>query len=136
MGIANQAIRLFCPAALDSTRVTVTDNCLCSVGRIVSVRVLVVIAIALVLSGCSEKPVSTVQVSPAIVLKVLHPPGTPAGIKFNVQSNGTAAIAVECENATRDTVILFDNQPLRTAFGNGSMLTAEVPPEYFSLSLW
>jgi hypothetical protein len=93
---------------------------------------LIVMAVALVLSGCSEKPVSTVQGSPAVVLKVLHPPGTPAGIKFNVQSNDTSAIAIECENATRDTVILFDNRPLRTVFGSSSLLTAEVPPEYFS----
>ena len=46
--------------------------------------------------------------------------------------NGTAAIAVECENATRETVIFFDNRPLRTVFGSSSLLTAEVPPEYFA----
>lgn len=98
------------------------------------VRSWLIIAVVCLLAGCSEKPASP---SPApgaasLILKALHPNGTPATIKFNVQSNGAAAIAVECENATRETVILFDNHPLTTAFGSSSLLSAEVPAEYFS----
>jgi hypothetical protein len=63
---------------------------------------------------------------------MLHPSETPRGIKFNEQPNGISAIAVECENATKDTVIVFDNNPLTTVFGNSALLTAEVPAEYYS----
>ena len=67
-----------------------------------------------------------------LVLKVIHPDETAKGIKFNEQPNGNSAIAVECENATRDTVILFGGHPLPTVFGNSSLLTAEVPAEYYA----
>ena len=97
-----------------------------------SVRFWILVAVLFLLSGCSEKPLPTKsEAAPPIVVKLLHPGGTPRGIKFNEQPNGTSAIAVECENATRDTVILFDNNPLTTVFGNSSLLTAEVPPEYY-----
>src|SRR5580658_4465263 len=95
------------------------------VDKIASVRFRVLLAVVLVVCGCSEKPLpsksaagSVDPAAPSIVLKVLHPSVTPKGIKFNVQPNGISAIAVECENATRDTVIQFDNQPLTTVFGN------------------
>jgi hypothetical protein len=109
------------------------------IDKIVSVRFWVLLAVVLVLSGCSEKPLpsksvagSAGDVPPPVVLKLLHPSGTPRGAKFNVQANGKSAIAVECENATRDTVILFDNNPLTTVFGTSSLLTAEVPLEYYA----
>jgi len=95
-----------------------------------------VIAAAFVLAGCAEKPqpiqVVSVPASPVLVLKVIHPDETDKGIKFNEQPNGNSAIAVECENATRDTVILFGGHPLPTVFGNSSLLTAEVPAEYYA----
>jgi hypothetical protein len=109
------------------------------VDKIVSVRFWVLLAVVLVVCGCSEKQLpnkgaagSGEPAAPPLVLKVLHPSATATGIKFNVQPNGISAIAVECENATRDTVILFDNNPLTTVFGNSSLLTAEVPAEYYA----
>jgi hypothetical protein len=100
------------------------------------VRFWIVIAIAFVLAGCSEKPQPSQAVSapaaPVLLLKVIHPDGTARGIKFNEQPDGNAAIAVECVNATRDTIIVFGDHPLPTVFGNSSVLTAEVPAEYYS----
>jgi hypothetical protein len=100
------------------------------------VRFAIVIVAAVVLAGCSEKPLPIQAVSPqaaaVLVLKVIHPDETDKGKKFNVQPDGNAAIAVECENATRDTVIFFGGHPLPTVYGNSSLLTAEVPAEYYS----
>jgi hypothetical protein len=94
------------------------------------------VVLGVVLAGCAEKPqpIQTVSPSaaPVLVLKVIHPDETDKGIKFNVQPDGNAAIAVECENATRDTVIVFGGHPLPTVYGNSSLLTAEVPAEYYS----
>ncbi len=88
------------------------------------------VAATFLFAGCSEKPQPLS--GPPFVLKALHPSEATAGAGFNVQPNGKSAIAVECENATKDTVILFDNHPLPTVFGSSSLLTAEVPPEYYA----
>jgi|ERR1035437_1086377 hypothetical protein len=105
-------------------------------------RLFVPVAVICVCAGCSNNPVPTSQnsvvprsatrVSEAIVLKALHPDWTHRGIGFNIQPNGNAAIAVECENATNDAVIVFDGKPLPTVFGNRTLLSAEVPSEYYS----
>jgi hypothetical protein len=106
---------------------------LSKIDKIVSVRIWILPAVLFLLSSCSEKPLPTKsEAAPPIILKLLHPSETPRGIKFNEQPSGISAIAVECENATKDTVILFDNNALTTVFGNSSLLTAEVPPEYYS----
>ena len=90
---------------------------------------ILIVALSL-FSACSEK--TKPIVSSGAVLKELHPSQTIAGIGFNVQPNAKSAIAVECENATRDSVILFGDHPLPTVFGSASLLTAEVPPEYYA----
>ncbi|HEX7705164.1 MAG TPA: glycosyltransferase family 4 protein [Thermoanaerobaculia bacterium] len=63
------------------------------------------------------------------LIRVLHPDQTAAGEGFNVQPDGTSALAVECENAGMFTTIFFGDEPLRTTFGNSSFLSALIPPK-------
>ena len=66
------------------------------------------------------------------VLHSLHPSSTYEGAPFNLQPNRQSAIAVRCENATRNTVIVFGSTALPTVFGSDSLLTAVVPSELFA----
>lgn len=93
----------------------------------------VAVLAALEMAGCagttpsstanSGAPAETV----AIAIVSLHPGEAVAGEKFNVQSNGSSALAVRCKNATKDTRILFGGQELPTSFGGTELLSAEVP---------
>lgn len=67
-----------------------------------------------------------------IVLRRLHPPNTKAGIAFNHQADGTAAIVVECANATPTTVIVFGSTTLVTSYGSANMLSGIVPQPLYS----
>ena len=62
----------------------------------------------------------------------VHPPSTAPGVAFNAQPYGEAALAIECRGATPDTVVIFGDQPLETAFGSAELVTALVPPELFA----
>jgi glycosyltransferase involved in cell wall biosynthesis len=58
--------------------------------------------------------------------------GTEPGVGFNVQPDGRSALWIECENATEETVVVWDDVPLRTAFGGPRLLTASVPAELYA----
>ncbi len=64
----------------------------------------------------------------------LHPASTKVGIGFNIQGDGTSALAVDCANATPDTVIVMGTTILRTSYGSSSFLTGGVPPELYSVA--
>jgi hypothetical protein len=61
----------------------------------------------------------------------VHPRETVVGQLFNVQSDGQSAIAVACENATKSTVIVWGDHPLKTVFGSDQLLTATIPQALF-----
>jgi glycosyltransferase involved in cell wall biosynthesis len=63
----------------------------------------------------------------------LHPEGTAAGLSFNVQKDGSSALAVECEGADRNTVIVFGETTLETSFASPQLLTGRVPESLFGL---
>lgn len=67
-----------------------------------------------------------------IVLRRLHPANTRAGELFNLQTDGTAAIVVECANATPTTVIVFGSTTLATSYASANMLSGIVPPVLYS----
>ena len=66
-----------------------------------------------------------------IELLELYPDHTQAEIRFNVQPDGRAAIAVSCRGATPDTEIVFDTVGLPTVFVSETLLTAYVPSELY-----
>jgi hypothetical protein len=66
------------------------------------------------------------------VLLRLHPSRTRSDQIFNIQPNGQAALAVDTENATPDTIIIFGNVPLTTTYGGPTLLTAIVPRELYA----
>lgn len=64
-------------------------------------------------------------------LKGLHPASSRAGVPFNVQRDGQAALVIDCERATPLTVITWNDVLLQTAYGTTRMLSAIVPAELF-----
>jgi hypothetical protein len=75
----------------------------------------------------SSAPVSPSANAPAPRILRLNPPEIAPGKRFNVQPDGQSAIAIACEHATPKTVVVWDAQPLQTAFGSPELLTAIVP---------
>jgi hypothetical protein len=92
--------------------------------------------------GCNKDPVGAgaetknEAAAPAVppVAVSLGPATTPAGVAFNVQPDGSAALGVNCREADDKTVIVFASRPLVTikAKGAGCFVTATVPKELFS----
>lgn len=86
--------------------------------------------------GCNKDPVGAAvenkSVDPPVVIAI-HPATTPAGVGFNVQPNGDAALGVDCKNADAQTTIVFASKPLATLKGkDGCFLTTIVPKEMYS----
>ena len=67
----------------------------------------------------------------ALVLKILHPSWTTAGVPFNVQPDGESGLAVTCEHATRSTEIVFGAEHLKTVFGSETLVTTTVPERLY-----
>lgn len=75
--------------------------------------------------GCKQKVVSNlkiVKMGPTIVK---------SGQDFNVQPNGVSAMWVETENATKATVVVWEDKQLRTVIGNPNAVSAYVPKELY-----
>jgi hypothetical protein len=66
------------------------------------------------------------------VIEKLYPSETRAGVGFNVQSNGSAAIGVGCRNASRASVVVWAGTTLNSAYGGPDAVTAEVPSRLFA----
>jgi len=66
------------------------------------------------------------QASPLRIHRI-HPASARVGERFHPQPDGHSAMAVECDGATSETVVVFDGQPLRTVFGGPQLVTATVP---------
>jgi hypothetical protein len=65
-------------------------------------------------------------------IEALFPSGTRVGQAFNVQPDGQSAMAIACVNCTPTTVVMLDDLPLPTTFGNPTMMTALVPSIAFA----
>lgn len=77
---------------------------------------------ALVSKGLAGRP----------VLRKLLPERTRLGERFNPQVSGRSALAVACNNATRESVVVFAGTALETTLGSRHYLTAIVPDELVS----
>lgn len=66
------------------------------------------------------------------VLRRLHPASATAGVAFNRQADGSAAIVVECANATPGTAVVMGSTMLTTSYGNPNLLSAIVPAELYA----
>src|SRR5438132_13673349 len=90
--------------------------------------------------GCNKDPVEAVETKnegppsgPPIAVN-LAPATTPAGIPFNVQPDGSAALGIVCKDTDDKTIIVFASRPLPTlkAKGPTCFITATVPKDLFS----
>ena len=75
---------------------------------------------------------SPVAVPGGLVLTAVHPSSVRLGDTFNVQPDGSPAIWIEGENFTRETVIIFGETQLNTAYGGERGLTAGLPAALFA----
>jgi GT2 family glycosyltransferase/glycosyltransferase involved in cell wall biosynthesis len=66
----------------------------------------------------------------ALGLVRLHPERAMVGHAVNRQPNGSSAIVAECTGATPGTVIKFGAEVLHTAYGSGTLLSAELPADF------
>jgi hypothetical protein len=62
----------------------------------------------------------------------VYPSRAYVGEPFQKQPNGFSAISIIGKGLTPKDVIFWDDQPLRTAFGNSTFITAEVPADLLS----
>jgi starch synthase len=62
-----------------------------------------------------------------LVLRAISPQQSPDGLGFNVQPDGSSAISIDAEHATRGTLVYMGKEFLVTAYGNPNYLTALVP---------
>lgn len=72
------------------------------------------------------------QKAAAPALKEIGPSQTKAGVTFNAQADGSAAMWYKTENATKETVIMWGDKQVRTDFHNPGVLTSPVPPELYA----
>lgn len=72
------------------------------------------------------------QTGPAPVIVSLHPDRTVAGVGFNVQANGEAAMGLVGQNFLPGAQIVFNGQALDTNFGDVDKLAVSVPSALFA----
>jgi 4-amino-4-deoxy-L-arabinose transferase-like glycosyltransferase len=70
---------------------------------------------------------------PPPVAKQLYPEGTPAGVVFNVQSSGDAAIGIMGEYISSQTKIVWGSEVLNSLVANSNYITAIVPSSLFAV---
>jgi hypothetical protein len=73
------------------------------------------------------------QNAEAIVIKSVIPDNIKAGVRFNVQPDGTSAITINATGATSATVPILSGVelPAVNVRGNGSVVTAVVPDKLY-----
>jgi len=74
----------------------------------------------------------SLQLAEAPRITAWGPRRTDSGKHFNLQSSGNSAIWIQTENATIDTILVFDGVHLRTTFGSSDLLTAVIPPKLYA----
>jgi|GEM_PF-3237334 len=91
--------------------------------RYASILILILFTIVIV-AGCGK------AAPPA--LEEIGPIQTKAGVAFNVQADGTAAMWFKTGNATKDTIIMWRDKQIRTDFHNPGLLTSSIPKELYA----
>jgi len=64
---------------------------------------------------------------PDLLLRAISPIGSRMATGFNIQPDGSSAISIESEHATRATLVQMGEELLATTYGNPNYLTAIVP---------
>jgi hypothetical protein len=82
----------------------------------------------LLLSGAC----STAPEVPRPAIETLYPADTLAGQGFNIQADGSAALAMKCRNASAASVIVWEGTRLVTAFGGPTTISGTVPKDLFA----
>jgi asparagine synthase (glutamine-hydrolysing) len=67
-----------------------------------------------------------------LTLARLTPSQTSAGVAFNVQADGSAALSVMSAHAGPWTSIVIDGEELQTTYGSGGELSALVPERFYA----
>jgi hypothetical protein len=80
-------------------------------------------------SACSPAPDV-----PRPAIEILYPAETLAGQGFNIQPDGSSALAMKCRNATASSVIVWEGARLVTAFGGPTTISGIVPKDRFAQS--
>lgn len=60
------------------------------------------------------------------------PPGTRAGVGFQIQPTGESAVSVLGNGFRRGAVVVLDGRRLATTFGNAGWITARVPRNLYA----
>ena len=104
-------------------------------------KILIILPVSILLLSCGRDAggqahrtgggASHAEQSPPAI-DALYPSRTRAGQVFNLQPDGSAALAIGCRNATNSSVILWEGRRLDTAFGNANLISAKVPDELFA----
>jgi len=81
----------------------------------------------LLLGACSPAP----EV-PRPAIEILYPAETLAGQGFNIQADGSSALAIKCRNASGSSVIVWEGSRLVTAFGGPTAVSGIVPKDLFA----
>lgn len=84
----------------------------------------------LLCGACTKAP--EVPPVPRPMIETLYPSETLAGQGFNVQNDGSSALAIKCRNATASSVIVWEGSRLVTAFGSPASLSGIVPNDLFA----
>ena len=69
----------------------------------------------------------------SLMITEIHPNQTPVGAGFNIQEYGSSVIGVAGNNASPQTTVIFNGEPLDTDFRDGTYVTARVPDRLFSV---
>jgi hypothetical protein len=85
-------------------------------------------------TGVLDLPGVAIKEADRVRIGKLHPDSTTAGVKFQVQPNGQAALALDGTNFQPGAVVFLDGLEISTSYGNPRFITALVPDEFFSHS--
>jgi hypothetical protein len=77
-------------------------------------------------SACSPAPDI-----PRPAIEILYPAATLVGQGFNIQPDGSSALAIKCRNANASSAIVWEGARLVTAFGGPTAISGIVPKDLF-----
>jgi hypothetical protein len=81
-------------------------------------------------AGKSEQPSN---IEKPLIIKSGGPLKTKANVVFNIQPHGNAAMWLETENASENTLVVFGNKEIKPDYHNPQKLTFTVPKECYSV---
>ena len=85
---------------------------------------ILILFMIVIITGCGK--------AAPLALKEIGPIQTKAGVAFNAQADGSAAMWLKTENATKDTIIMWGDKQIRTDFHDPKVLTSPVPKELYA----